>query len=83
MTTLESGIVDLLSFGGLGTSNGGDVTRTLRLTIKNISVELLPEAIGLTDAFGFTDWELDRFVTLASPLHHDEIDSVIFKITAP
>ncbi|KAJ3568100.1 hypothetical protein NP233_g5937 [Leucocoprinus birnbaumii] len=59
LTTLEAGIVDLLSFGALGSSNGGDVTRTLRIAIKNINVELLPEAIGLTDAFGFTDWELD------------------------
>ncbi|KAF5353255.1 hypothetical protein D9756_008030 [Leucocoprinus leucothites] len=59
LTTLEANIVDLLSFGALGTSNDRDVTRTLRLTIKNISIELLPEAIGLTDAFGFTDWELD------------------------
>jgi len=57
LTTLETGIVDLLSSGALGT---GNVTRTLRLAIKDISIELLPEAIGLTDAFGFTDWELDR-----------------------
>lgn len=60
LTSLESGIVDLLSFGALGTSNGRDVTRTLRLAIKDLSNKLLPEAIGLTDAFGFTDWELDR-----------------------
>lgn len=59
LTSLESGIVDLLSFGALGTSNGRDVTRTLRLAIKDLSNKLLPEAIGLTDAFGFTDWELD------------------------
>jgi len=60
LTTLETGIVDLLSSGALGTSSGRDATRTLRLAIKDISIELLPEAIGLTDAFGFTDWELDR-----------------------
>ncbi|KXN92550.1 Putative peroxisomal acyl-coenzyme A oxidase 1.2 [Leucoagaricus sp. SymC.cos] len=59
LTTLEIGIVDLLSFGALGASNGRDVTRTLRLAIKNLCTELLPEVIGLTDAFGFTDWELD------------------------
>lgn len=30
------------------------------MAIKQICAELLPEATGLTDAFGFTDWELDR-----------------------
>ncbi|KAF9450509.1 peroxisomal oxidase [Macrolepiota fuliginosa MF-IS2] len=59
LTTLEAGIVDLLSFGALGGSNGRDATRSLRLAIKNLCIELLPEAIGLSDAFGFTDWELD------------------------
>lgn len=29
------------------------------MAIKQICAELLPEATGLTDAFGFTDWELD------------------------
>ncbi|EKM75391.1 hypothetical protein AGABI1DRAFT_79987 [Agaricus bisporus var. burnettii JB137-S8] len=60
LTTLETGVVDLLSFGVFGVAKGkGDVTRSLRLTIKNLCLELLPEAIGLTDAFGYTDWELD------------------------
>jgi len=59
LTTLETGIVDLLSFGALVGDNGRDATRLLRLAIKNLCLELLPEAIGLTDAFGFTDWELD------------------------
>jgi len=33
----------------------------VRLLIKAVCEELLPEAIGLTDAFGFTDWDLDRY----------------------
>ena len=29
------------------------------MEIKKICLEILPESIGLTDAFGHTDWELD------------------------
>ncbi|TFK36086.1 peroxisomal oxidase [Crucibulum laeve] len=61
LTTVENGLIDLLSFGVLrehGTKPG-DVTRTLRVAIKELCEELLPEAIGLSDAFGFSDWELD------------------------
>lgn len=60
MTTVESGLVDVLSFGLLG-SERGDPTRELRVAIKKVCEELLPEAIGLSDGFGFTDWELDRW----------------------
>jgi acyl-CoA oxidase len=37
-----------------------DPARGLREAISVICMEILPEAIGLGDAFGFTDWELDR-----------------------
>jgi acyl-CoA oxidase len=60
LTTVESALVDLLSFGLLQPSNGEDPSRSLRMAIKELCVALLPEAIGLSDAFGFTDWELDR-----------------------
>jgi acyl-CoA oxidase len=30
--------------------------------MAQVEKKVLPEAIGLTDAFGFTDYELDRFV---------------------
>lgn len=40
--------------------SGRDPTRSLRTAIANLEQELLPEVIGLTDAFGFTDWELNR-----------------------
>lgn len=64
LTTVEGGLVDLLSFGVIQPLESGavanDPTRAIRLTIKQLCEELLPEAIGLTDAFGFTDWELDR-----------------------
>lgn len=33
------------------------------MAILKLCSELLPNAIGLSDAFGFTDWELDRYVT--------------------
>ncbi|KJA24892.1 hypothetical protein HYPSUDRAFT_65201 [Hypholoma sublateritium FD-334 SS-4] len=63
LTTIEGGLVDLLSFGIFRPLEPGSVatdsTRAIRLTIKQLCEELLPEAIGLTDAFGFTDWELD------------------------
>lgn len=66
LTTLEAALVDLLSFDliprpRLNSPNAeGDPTRSLRTAIANLELEILPEAIGLTDAFGFTDWELDR-----------------------
>ncbi|KAJ7257516.1 peroxisomal oxidase [Mycena haematopus] len=65
LTTVESSLVDLLSFGlfrGSPTGNpprSRDPTRALRLAIAELCAELLPDAIGLTDAFGFSDWELD------------------------
>ncbi|KAH9914088.1 acyl-CoA oxidase [Epithele typhae] len=60
LTTVEAGLVDMLSFGLLGEGKPGtDVTRGLRVGIKRTCEELLPEAIGLSDGFGFTDWELD------------------------
>lgn len=71
LTTVETGLVDLLSFGLLRLpkattriSGSRDPTRSLRMAITNLCAELLPDAIGLTDAFGFTDWELDRSVVL-------------------
>jgi acyl-CoA oxidase len=65
LTTVEGGLTDLLSFGVIRPSTSGpgvkDPTRSVRLSIKAVCEELLPEAIGLTDAFGFTDWDLDRY----------------------
>ncbi|KAL0578790.1 hypothetical protein V5O48_003202 [Marasmius crinis-equi] len=68
LTTIESSLTDFLSFGLLrfppcDSSPSGslsrDPTKGLRLAIVRLCEDLLPEAIGLTDAFGFTDWELD------------------------
>lgn len=66
LTTVESALTDLLSFGlwpqlksgGRG-DEGDDPTLPLRRAINQLLGLLLPESIGLTDAFGFTDWELD------------------------
>ncbi|OJT11283.1 Peroxisomal acyl-coenzyme A oxidase 1 [Trametes pubescens] len=66
LTTVESGLADVLSFnllsgsGSEGASLGrADSSRALRLAIKQACLDILPEAIGLTDGFGFNDWELD------------------------
>lgn len=34
----------------------------LRLSLDSVARDLLPELVGLTDAFGFSDWELDTTV---------------------
>lgn len=69
LTTVEAALTDLMSFGILRfptphkTAGPRDPARILRVTISELCTELLPNAIGLTDAFGFTDWELDRCAT--------------------
>lgn len=67
LTTVEASLVDLLSFGLFRArsnteSRSRDPARSLRMAIQKLCLELLPNAIGLSDAFGFTDWELDRSV---------------------
>ena len=74
LTTIEGALVDLLSFGlmrpkaiyGKSPPSSIDPTRAVRLAIQRLCQELIPETIGLTDAFGFTDWDLDRSLTLFS-----------------
>ncbi|KAI0077010.1 peroxisomal oxidase [Panus rudis PR-1116 ss-1] len=62
LSTIETALVDFLSFGffssGLG-SNLRDATTPVRVALNNLCANLLPEAIGLTDAFGFSNWELE------------------------
>ncbi|KAJ4493458.1 acyl-CoA oxidase [Lentinula edodes] len=64
-TTIESALADFLSFGLLRIKNPSrvrasrDPTRGLRLAIARNCLSLVPEAVGLTDALGFSDWELD------------------------
>ena len=63
LSMVEAALVDLLSFNIFPRNVrplGQDPTRELRKTIQNLELKLLPQAIGLSDAFGFTDWELDR-----------------------
>ncbi|KAF7297428.1 Acyl-coenzyme A oxidase [Mycena indigotica] len=63
LTTVESALVDLLSYGlfrAVPSGKSRDPTRELRVAIGALCSEtLLPEVIGLTDSFGFSDWELD------------------------
>jgi acyl-CoA oxidase len=40
-------------------TSGSNCAGELRSEISRLCVSLLPERIGLTDAFGFSDWELD------------------------
>ncbi|EJD36707.1 acyl-CoA oxidase [Auricularia subglabra TFB-10046 SS5] len=49
LTTVESALADLPNVD----------SRALRAHIGAACADILPDAIGLTDAFGFTDWELD------------------------
>lgn len=60
LVTAESALVDLLSFSLLSSVAGDDSTLRLRRTIRDVCLKLLPQAIGLADAFSFSDWELDR-----------------------
>ncbi|EIW76904.1 peroxisomal oxidase [Coniophora puteana RWD-64-598 SS2] len=60
LTTVESALADLLSFDLVAfDSPSSDPARGLRLAIKSTCAAVLPDAIALTDAFGFSDWDLD------------------------
>ncbi|THV04494.1 peroxisomal oxidase [Dendrothele bispora CBS 962.96] len=64
LTTIETSLSDFLAFGLLRmpdfiSSGVTDPTRSLRRAISALCKEILPEAIGLTDALGLSDWELD------------------------
>lgn len=39
---------------------------TLRAQIDDLAQKLLPELVGLTDSFGFSDWDLDSEVRFAN-----------------
>lgn len=65
LTSAEAALVDLFAFGLLCRSSGSndtevDPTRDLRAAINAVCLRLLPNAVGLTDAFSFPDWALDR-----------------------
>ncbi|KAI0341183.1 acyl-CoA oxidase [Trametopsis cervina] len=62
LTTVEGALADLLSFDILALpdkDSHGDRTRALRMAMKEVYLRILPHTVGLTDAFGFSDWELD------------------------
>ena len=59
--------MDILTYGLLDFPTGelktvADPIRELRLAIDASCRGILPDAIGLTDAFAYSDWELDRCV---------------------
>ncbi|GAA5824781.1 hypothetical protein JCM5353_004441 [Sporobolomyces roseus] len=69
--TVEQALPSLLEFGviappaspsSFSRSSQPSSIDTLRLEIDQVSQQLLPELVGLTDAFGFSDWELDTVV---------------------
>ena len=86
MTSLESAVGDLFAFGLLDCKAAGwdgnkmmvarDPARPLRLTIDQLCLEILPEAIGLSDAFGFSDWELDRWAAFLTDCLFDSFHEV-------
>ncbi|KAK0200677.1 peroxisomal oxidase [Desarmillaria ectypa] len=55
LSTVEGSLTDFLTYDLIK----GSQTKTLRKAIASFCQELLPNAIRLTDAFGFSDWELD------------------------
>ncbi|EJD04840.1 peroxisomal oxidase [Fomitiporia mediterranea MF3/22] len=62
LSTAEAALVDLLSLGAVPAQSEAvekAPVQSLRLEITRLCAELVPEAISLSDAFGFTDWELD------------------------
>ncbi|CDO76000.1 hypothetical protein BN946_scf184780.g7 [Trametes cinnabarina] len=60
LTAVEHGLSDILSCDLLpGHEGRANRARDLRMAVKRVCEDILPEAIGLTDGFGFTDWELD------------------------
>jgi hypothetical protein len=65
---VETSLVDLLSLGLIGavSQDTNDSTNSLRVEIAELCLTLLPNVIGLSDAFGFTDWELDRYYPVTS-----------------
>ncbi|GAA5955639.1 hypothetical protein JCM3765_001809 [Sporobolomyces pararoseus] len=69
--TVEQALPSLLEFGviapppspsGLSRASQPSSIDTLRLEIDQVSQQLLPEIVGLTDSFGFSDWELNSTV---------------------
>jgi acyl-CoA oxidase len=69
--TVEQALPSLLEFGIIAPSSSSGLIRssqpspidTLRLEIDEVAQNLLPEIVGLTDAFGFSDWELNTVVS--------------------
>ncbi|KAK0476960.1 peroxisomal oxidase [Armillaria novae-zelandiae] len=55
LSTVEGSLTDFLTFDLIK----GSQAKSLRRAISKLCQELLPNAIGFTDAFGFSDWELD------------------------
>jgi acyl-CoA oxidase len=59
--TVETALADLAVLGILKSLTVCNVkgAAQLRSEISRVCMDLLPERIALTDALGFTDWELD------------------------
>ncbi|KAI6019262.1 acyl-CoA dehydrogenase/oxidase C-terminal [Pisolithus microcarpus] len=73
LTTVEDALVDLFSTGLLQQSQSESGDRQLRLAIKQQCSRLLPDAIGLTDAFSFSDWALDSALGVSDGRVYEEI----------
>jgi acyl-CoA oxidase len=54
--TAESALVGFFSVGLVYHAGAGDPTQDLRLATKTLCLEILPNTIGRSDAFGFSDY---------------------------
>lgn len=70
--TLETALPFLLEYGIIAPSPPSldpsspasvDAIEALREQLNSLAKQLLPEMVGLVDAFGFSDWELDSAVS--------------------
>jgi len=61
LITVETGLSDIVLLGVTKAWTISDArwAEELRSEISKLCISILPERIGLTDAFGFSDWELD------------------------
>lgn len=67
--TVESARADLLEFGLLNPQQ----LASFRTQIKTMASALLPDLVGLTDAFGYSDWELDSTLGGAAGRPYEEL----------
>ncbi|KAG6374192.1 acyl-CoA dehydrogenase/oxidase C-terminal [Boletus reticuloceps] len=70
----KAALVDLLAFSLLQRApDQTDPTRDLRAAINAVCLRLLPNAVGFTDAFTFSDWSLDSALGVSNGRVYEEL----------